>query len=345
MVAEVNKIIAGELLSHRSVAIAGMGTLYVARRSARRLSRRTIAPPRFEVDVRMQEEGVSLVELIRRTAGCDAAQAQAIFDRWLAATRRGEVLTLEGIGVLRYRTFTPEAEFAARLNPAGGEVVTLQPRMNRTVVAIAAAAVVVAAAVFASIGFDPKSRSGFVARSERTQTPRVPAEMPVDAVSAAGAAATEGDASAMDGVSAAAAPSEGMNAEASIQTAPNGEMPAAEASAANRTPAPQASVRNAAADQQTNDAAATPGTAPQEATGRMQSGWSYAVYGVFSTEENARRCREQLLHDTSSLGVGVYAFGAKFMVSPFAASDRAVCEDFVREHRSTWPDLWIYTKK
>ena len=106
MVAEVNKIIAGELLNHRSVVIPGVGTLYVAHRGARRLSRQKIAAPRNEIDFRPSEEGVSLVELIRRAAGCDEAQAQAVFGRWLAKTREGEVLTLEGIGILRHRAFT-----------------------------------------------------------------------------------------------------------------------------------------------------------------------------------------------------------------------------------------------
>lgn len=91
MVAEVNKIIAGELLNHRSVVIPGVGTLYVAHRGARRLSRQKIAAPRNEIDFRPSEEGVSLVELIRRAAGCDEAQAQAVFGRWLTKTREGEV--------------------------------------------------------------------------------------------------------------------------------------------------------------------------------------------------------------------------------------------------------------
>ena len=59
MVAEVNKIIAGELLNHRSVVIPGVGTLYVAHRGARRLSRQKIAAPRNEIDFRPSEEGVS----------------------------------------------------------------------------------------------------------------------------------------------------------------------------------------------------------------------------------------------------------------------------------------------
>ena len=172
MVAEVNKIIAGELLNHRSVVIPGVGTLYVAHRGARRLSRQKIAAPRNEIDFRPSEEGVSLVELIRRAAGCDEAQAQAVFGRWLAKTREGEVLTLEGIGILRHRAFTPEPAFAAQLNPAGEEVVTLQPRMNRAVVVIAVAAIVVAVTVFGYIEFAPKSVSRFAAQAEKSNVER-----------------------------------------------------------------------------------------------------------------------------------------------------------------------------
>lgn len=194
MVAEVNKIIAGELLNHRSVVIPGVGTLYVAHRGARRLSRQKIAAPRNEIDFRPSEEGVSLVELIRRAAGCDEAQAQAVFGRWLAKTREGEVLTLEGIGILRHRAFIPEPAFAAQLNPAGEEVVTLQPRMNRAVVAIAVAAIVVAVAVFGYIEFAPKSVSRFAAQAEKSnvERPKASSGSAEDGVSAA-AVATGGE--------------------------------------------------------------------------------------------------------------------------------------------------------
>lgn len=314
MVAEVNKIIAGELLNHRAVVIPGVGTLYVAHRSARRLSRRKIAAPRNEVDFRPSEEDVSLVELIRRAAGCDEAQAQAIFERWLAKTREDEVLTLEGIGILRHRAFTPEAAFAARLNPAGEEVVTLQPRMNRAVVAIAVAAIAVAVGVFGYIEFAPKSVSRFVAQAERAQAGRPEGEVP-----------TAHSGSEADGLAAA-----------SVATEPAAEEPAAGAAL---------SAGAAVSAEEPAKASVQPASVPQPAADRMESGWCYAVFGVFSTEENAARCREQLLRDEPSLSVGVYPFGAKYMVAPFAAQDRSLCERFVREHRSAWPDLWIYAKK
>lgn len=320
MVAEVNKIIAGELLGHRAVTISGVGTLYVAHRGARRLSRRQIAAPRNEVEFRSSEDGVALAELIRRVAGCDAAQAQAIFERWLAKTRTGEVLTLEGIGTLHHHAFTADPAFAARLNPAGVDVVTLQPRMNRFVVAVAVVAVAVAVGVFGYIEFGPKSVARLIPRSERMQPRRsevieeknVPAPVGEEAPTAAPIA--------RDSVAEVAAPASvtAEDAAGADTVAIAGVRPA--------EPVPPAGGSVPTAD-------------------RLQSGWCYVVFGVFSTEENAARCRDQLLRDMPSLAVGVYPFGPKYMVAPFAAQDRAACERFVREHRPAWPDLWIYAKR
>lgn len=353
MVAEVNKIIAGELLNHRAVTIPGVGTLCVVHRNARRLSRRQIAVPRNVVDFRPAAEGVTLAELIRRVAGCDEAQAQAIFERWLARTREEGVLTLEGIGTLRGGLFTADRAFAARLNPAGDDVVTLQPRMNRFVVGIAVAAIAVAVGVLGYIEFGPKSVVRLVARSERPQ-PRsaqaadgkrvcepVVEEMPAapisrdsalepQSASAAMAAAQTVEQVATTDAAASAAVEEPKKAEP--------EVPEPKKSAPKETvskgPEPKASV---------SKEIALP--AAQPASDRLQAGWCYVVFGVFSTGENAARCREQLLRNWPSLTVGVYPFGAKYMVSPFAAQDRADCERFMREHRPVWSDLWIYAKK
>ena len=249
MVAEVNKIIAGELLNHRSVVIPGVGTLYVAHRGARRLSRQKIAAPRNEIDFRPSEEGVSLVELIRRAAGCDEAQAQAVFGRWLAKTREGEVLTLEGIGILRHRAFTPEPAFAAQLNPAGEEVVTLQPRMNRAVVAIAVAAIVVAVAVFGYIEFAPKSVSRFAAQAEKSnvERPKASSGSAEDGVSAAAVAtggerSTEESAAGPDGAAGPDRPA-GATASAEIPQAASAQPTVATAS----TEVPQTTGRRTAA--------------------------------------------------------------------------------------------------
>lgn len=238
----------------------------------------------------------------------------------LAKTRTGEVLTLEGIGTLHHHAFTADPAFAARLNPAGDDVVTLQPRMNRFVVAVAVVAVAVAVGVFGYIEFGPKSVARLIPRSERMQPRRsevieeknVPAPVGEEAPTAAPIA--------RDSVAEVAAPASvtAEDAAGADTVAIAGVRPA--------EPVPPAGGSVPTAD-------------------RLQSGWCYVVFGVFSTEENAARCRDQLLRDMPSLAVGVYPFGPKYMVAPFAAQDRAACERFVREHRPAWPDLWIYAKR
>lgn len=357
MVTEINKLICGALLAHRAVVIPGVGTLCVVHHGARRLSRRRIAAPYNEVEFRSNETGTSLVDLIREAAVCDDVQARAIFDRWLAKSRDGEVLTLEGIGILRHRAFIPEKAFAERLNPLGNEVVTLQPRMNRLVVATAVVAVVIAAGVFGYILMKPDFEFDRIMRAGVEQTP---------AVTAQGAASPSPT---------TVSPSERDTGSAELQGAESGR-PAGEDSLRRNSPVVQGTARSleggstpasaasetvaAASDKSVGSGAAKTDadsrkTAP-EGVGqtsstvtvpaeRMQSGWSYVVYGVFSTEANAARCRDELLRTNPSMAVAAYPFGSKYMVTPYGSQTRGECERFAREHREQWPDLWIYSKK
>ena len=343
MVAEVNKIICGELLAHRPVVIPGVGALCVVHRGARRLSRRQIAAPYNEIEFRSNEGGASLVDLIRRAAGCDEMQARMIFDRWLAKVRDGEVLTLEGIGVLRHRSFVPEKEFAARLNPLADDVVSLPSRMNRFVVATAVVAVLIAAGVFGYLQFGPGAEAHRGRRAEvrriSDQTHDVSAQTTPESVSTP--VGEHGTAESLRPASAEERIPSGRGDDTAL--APE------EPSAGVRQPlaAAGASASESAAEGRNDgsggsvQAVSTNEALPE----RMQSGWSYVVYGVFSTEGNAARCRDELLRKSPSITAAVYPFGAKYMVTPCASQDRSVCERYVREHRDMWPDLWIYSKK
>lgn len=344
MITEVNKIIAGELLAHRSVVIPGVGTLCVVHRTARRLSRRQIAAPRNEIEFRSGEIGTSLVELIRRAAACDEGEAQAIFARWLAKTRDGDVLTLEGIGVLRHRSFTADPTFAGRLNPLGNEVVTLRLRMNRSVVATAVVAILIAVGVFAYMqfgsGYDPRP-------GRRTAVGRPNAASVANTEQKSGSSVKDAGANeTQQSGSAAYAGDDGqVGKEPSKTTAVKENEPAQSIPATTDKTTSSAISESSANQHVVSDAPVRTAAEMATAPDRMQSGWSYVVYGVFSTEANAARCRDELLQKNPSMAVAVYRFGAKYMVTPCASQDRSVCERFAREHREQWPDLWIYSKK
>ena len=127
MVNEINRLVGDLLAGGGEVFLPGVGSLYTERRGARRISRRSVLPPSRAVSFTSQERGVSLVAEISGAVQCDAAEAQDVYDRWLARTLENGVLTIEGVGVLKLKHFTPDAAFDRRLNPQGREPVRIKP--------------------------------------------------------------------------------------------------------------------------------------------------------------------------------------------------------------------------
>ena len=127
MVNEINRLVGDLLAGGGEVFLPGVGSLYTERRGARRISRRSVVPPSRAVSFTSQERGVSLVAEISGAVQCDAAEAQDVYDRWLARTLENGVLTIEGVGVLKLKHFTPDAAFDRRLNPQGREPVRIKP--------------------------------------------------------------------------------------------------------------------------------------------------------------------------------------------------------------------------
>lgn len=86
MVNEINRLVGDLLAEGGEVFLPGVGSLYTERRGARRISRRSVLPPSRAVSFTSQERGVSLVAEISGAVQCDAAEAQDVYDRWLART-------------------------------------------------------------------------------------------------------------------------------------------------------------------------------------------------------------------------------------------------------------------
>lgn len=127
MVDEVNRLVGNLLAAGSGVFLPGVGSLFVERRGARRLSKRSVQPPCRVVSFSSQQQGVSLADELARTLHCDAAGAQDVYDRWLSRTREGDVLTIEGVGVLKFKNFTLAPAFDRLLNPQGHEPVRIKP--------------------------------------------------------------------------------------------------------------------------------------------------------------------------------------------------------------------------
>lgn len=150
MVGEVNKIIYNMLISGRGVYLPEVGSLFIEQQGARRIAKDRLLSPRNVVVFSSQEQAPSLVDEIVAIAGCQQAQAQDIYTRWLGKTREGSDVTIGGIGVLRGKSFTADKAFAAAINPKGVKtLVVRRRRSNAWIYVVCGVAVVVALTLFA----------------------------------------------------------------------------------------------------------------------------------------------------------------------------------------------------
>lgn len=236
-----------------------------------------------------------------------ASQARDIYDRWLSRTQQNGVLTIEGVGVLKFKNFTPDEAFDRRINPQGHAPVRIhRPRRFDGAMWIGIAAIVFVVAFTAYWWLDNRHAAPTVTTGSESVT-----------LVAAPPAATEG-------LSTADAPTDADVAANDAGQAVAGAAVGGSAAASDR-PAPSA------------DAAAEPA--------RLVSGRRYVVLGVYSTPENAARAARLALEKEGSFRCGVYRFGAKFMVSPFESEDAEACTLFIRAHAETFPGMWTYTAR
>lgn len=243
-----------------------------------------------------------------------ASQARDIYDRWLSRTQQNGVLTIEGVGVLKFKNFTPDEAFDRRINPQGHAPVRIhRPRRfdGAMWIGIAAIVFVVAFTAYWWLG----NRRDAVAE-------------PVTLV-AAPPAATEHSA-------AAEASADGVGADSVTDPAAAGTASAASGAEGAAQDAVSALRAEAPAD-----------TAPAAdgEPARLVSGRRYVVLGVYSTPENAARAARLALEKDGSFRCGVYRFGAKFMVSPFESEDAEACTLFIRAHAEAFPGMWTYTAR
>lgn len=125
---EIGKLIARRLLSGEAVLLPEVGSLYIKRIAARRLSRRMVEPPHRRVEFSDSPMGHSLIDEIAREAHCSVEQAADAYERWRTkATTEGR-LTIDTVGTLCLRSLSPTPEFEARLNPQGHTPIRIKRR-------------------------------------------------------------------------------------------------------------------------------------------------------------------------------------------------------------------------
>ena len=128
MVNQMNKIIANQLLKREAVFLPTIGTISVAVRSAKLSKRSEVLPPLSAIEFSSNQCGESLVDTVQRLADTDMEKAQDIYNRWLMRVKYDGELQIEGVGVLRDKSFLLEKGFSVRLNPLGAAPIKVKRR-------------------------------------------------------------------------------------------------------------------------------------------------------------------------------------------------------------------------
>lgn len=313
MVEEVNKIIYNMLIGGKVVLLPGVGTLYIERQGARRISKDRLLSPRNAVNFSSQsDEGSSIVDEIVAIAGCGEEQARDIYDRWLSKTREGKRLTIGGVGVLNDKSFSPEPGFNAAINPGGVKTLVVRQRNNTWLYAVSGVCAAVALCVgiymlagdslFGGVSVVDGSDAGPVAATVTGDSTQLAQPVSGDSLSAAAAV-----------------------------------TPAAEGAAAQQT---------AVSAQSAPAATATPSALTAEETAAVSADYRFwVVAGVFSTEQNASRALEQAAKYIKDMDGRIVPFKGKFIAAVYGSDKRTDCNAFAKSYSDIYPDLWIYEVK
>ncbi|MCI5716965.1 MAG: hypothetical protein MR292_01070 [Alistipes sp.] len=314
MVEEVNKIIYNMLIGGKVVLLPGVGTLYIERQGARRISKDRLLSPRNAVNFSSQsDEGSSIVDEIVAIAGCGEEQARDIYDRWLSKTREGKRLTIGGVGVLNDKSFSPEPGFNAAINPGGVKTLVVRQRNNTWLYAVSGvcAAVALCVGIYMLAG---DSLFGGVSVVDGSDAGPV-------------AATVAGDSTQL------AQPVTGDSLSAAAAVTPAAEGAAAQQTAVSAQSAPAATT-------------ATPSAPTAEETAAASAGYRFwVVAGVFSTEQNASRALEQAAKHIKDMDGRIVPFKGKFIAAVYGSDKRTDCNAFAKSYSDIYPDLWIYEVK
>lgn len=319
MTEQVGRLVGNLLAGGGEVFLPGVGTLYTERRPARRIDRRTVQPPCRVVSFSSQQRGVSLVDeiarIIRKAGTAPEVDpqtvAQGVYDRWLARAQEADRLTVEGVGVLAFKNFTPDEAFERRLNPQGREPVKIRaPRRFDWALWLGVAAIAVAL-VYGGREFLMFSAEPDAVAVETVGAERADAPAPVEAPDA-------------------------------LAEAPQPEQPEQPA-AVEEFPQPADTASSGASVPETTPVAEASAESGEPAA--LLSGHHYVVLGVFSTTENAGRALREIAAKEPEFRCRIYRFGEKFMVSPFSSDDAGACAQFIRVQDGRFPDMWTYTAR
>lgn len=135
---QVDNLIANTLLDEGEVYLPEVGTLILRRQAAKLLSTKVLQPPFRELCLTKERRGDNtLVTLIARIANVSQERASDIYNEWLSQSLHNEILTINGLCVIRQGYISTDKTFEDMANPKGRNTIKVNPRTNYFIYVVA----------------------------------------------------------------------------------------------------------------------------------------------------------------------------------------------------------------
>lgn len=132
MVNEVNKLIYNTLLDYNAVTLPDVGSLRIVVQPAA-LNGNRVAAPKRDITFSSKLDAVSVVSRIAEECNISLVQAEDVYNRWLNKVRAGNIINIQGVGIINIKSFKADADIICALNFDRTEEIKVGYRANSRV--------------------------------------------------------------------------------------------------------------------------------------------------------------------------------------------------------------------
>ena len=306
MVNEVNKIIHNTILDQGGVFLPGVGTIYVTRKPATKISSKSISTPRLTLALSPDKRSISIVDTIANIAQIEITQAEDIYRRWLNKVRQDDgSISIFEVCSINNSHIVIDPLFSGKLNPSSNNEIEISCRTHtgRNICIILTVVIIALGAVYYL----------YANILNNTTSEAIQVEMVADI--------TENN--TLEVTDDSTADNQNVTTDYIIPDAVEEEIIAEEQGSTA-----QIVVSVAIDDWRQRDDIR-----------------HWVVVGSYSSEENVARAIADLEAKNPDIMFATFQLGSMYAVAAFGSSEYADCESFKQEHIKQFKQSWIHTPR
>ena len=306
MVNEVNKLIHNTILDQVGVSLPDVGTIYVTRKPATKISSKSISAPHLTLALSPDKRSISIVDAIANIAQIEITQAEDIYRRWLNKVRQDDgSISIFEVCSINNSHIVIDPLFSGKLNLSNNNEIEISCRSHTyrnisIILAVIAVAFVVAYWLYSNM-------------LKETTSNEVQAEISTEAI-------TDNN---IDEIETILDDNQDVTTDGIAEETADDEIVVEEQGSTTDM------IESVTIDdwRQRDDIR------------------HWVVVGSYSSEENVARAITDLEAKNPEIMFDSFKLGSMYAVAAFGSSEYADCESFKQEHIKQFKQSWIHTPR